>query len=234
MPNHIRNRITLIGSPERVYALTHKFGQMENAKMSLSYDGDVICFSDSGNVGWLNMSTGVFTRRGENPVIGIPDSFKPQIESGFFNFPSLNKILPMPEILVGTNSPNRKNAHECKAATGHEDWYSWQVDNWGVKWGTYNHRQIDWNVYEFDTAWSNISDMIEKIHTEFTDVEIIYEWSDEDTGYNCGHAKFMHGQSYVFKYENHSNEAYEMAFKLRPEDKDYYQLVDGEYKYKED
>lgn len=234
MPNHIKNRITLHGSPERVYELTQKFGKMEDAKLALAHDGSVICINESGGVGWLNLNTGLFSRRGEKDVFGMPTEFKPSIKNSVFDFPCLNNIVQMPEILDGTTSPNRVNAKECKAATGHEDWHSWQVNNWGVKWGTYSHLQIAWNVYEFDTAWSAIPEMIERMHNDFKDIEIIYEWSDEDMGCNCGHAKFMHGQSYVYRLENNSKEAWELAFKLHPEDIDNFELVDGEYQYKED
>jgi hypothetical protein len=234
MPNHIKNRLTLIGAPERVFELINKFGTKEKASLNTSYDNDIICRSESGGVGWLNLQTGMFRRREEKDVIGLPLDFKLDVKDSTFTFPDLNKIVPMPEILVGTNAPNRENAAECKTETGHEDWYSWQVENWGVKWGTYDHYQTQWNVFEFDTAWSNISRMIDLMHSEFNDIRMIYEWSDEDTGANCGHSEFVNGQSYVRKYENHSEEAFKMAFKLRPETADEYEIVDGSWKYKEE
>lgn len=234
MPNHIKNRLTFTGNPARVYQLVKQFTTKVPASIHVAHDGSAICFSSEGDVGWLDLGTGAFSRREKKDVIGLPQAFKVSINEGVNNFPDLNKIIPMPTILEGTTSPNDVNKKECMAATGYEDWYAWQVANWKVKWGTYDHEQTDWNVFEFDTAWRNIVEMISFMHREFQDVEILYEWSDEDTGSNCGYAVYKSGKMAINKFENGSQAAYEMAFKLRPDYKDNYELVDGEYQYKED
>jgi hypothetical protein len=86
-------------------------------------------------------------------------------------------VLPMPDDLRGTESPSpleigtvhdetlrrhrpltdaeRERLESLKAAHGHADWYSWQKENWGMKWGDCN-TVIDWDdplVLEFWTPW---------------------------------------------------------------------------------
>src|SRR5687768_12536191 len=72
----------------------------------------------------------------------------------------LASLLPMPEALKGTRAPSpledgmiygdgaggrrpltdseRGHLESLKAAYGHADWYSWQNENWGMKWGDCN------------------------------------------------------------------------------------------------
>lgn len=116
---------------------------------------------------------------------------------------------------------------------GHMYWYSWAIENWGTKWNAYCCEKKADNVFYFETAWSPVPDMIAKLAAQNPDVEITYEWSDEDTGSNCGTATMKGEEVTVIEFKNQSNEAYEMAFKLRPEYKKYYKLVNGKYKYSE-
>jgi len=69
---------------------------------------------------------------------------------------------------------------------------------------------------------------------EFADLEILYEWSGEDTGANCGTLTIKEHEVNLTNLETGSREAYELAFKLRPDRKGYYILVDGDYVYKEE
>lgn len=51
-----------------------------------------------------------------------------------------NKIIPMPEEIKNTQSPNRdeKQAKELIKKYGYADWYDWSIANWGTKWNAYN------------------------------------------------------------------------------------------------
>ena len=72
------------------------------------------------------------------------------------------------------------------ASTGKQDdrWYSWQIQNWGTKWNTYDcqDHSDDCNlVYTFSTAWSPPEPVIKalrKIYTEDMGVHIT-AWFDE-------------------------------------------------------
>src|SRR5688572_12830242 len=89
----------------------------------------------------------------------------------------LASVLPMPAALEGTTwpspldtgeiadavlgkkrpltEPEREHLASLKAMYGHSDWYSWQDENWGMKWGDCN-TEIDWDdplVLEFWRPW---------------------------------------------------------------------------------
>jgi len=123
-----------------------------------------------------------------------------------------NQIIPMPE---------------------GADWYTWSIRNWGTKWNSYDI-VITNNVVEFDTAWSNVANLMIKLSTLFPDVEFQYSYADEDIGCNCGKGYILNGQSTVKALENESSEAYELAFDLNPGHKENYQLVDSKWTCVED
>ena len=117
---------------------------------------------------------------------------------------------------------------------GHASWYGWNIANWGTKWNCYECEKIDDNIFTFETAWSGVFLIIEKISKSFPDVTFNYTWSDEDTGQNCGNAIYKNGIQSKIVPKNGSKEAYDIAFDLRPEYKKDYCLEDGNYKYKDD
>lgn len=114
---------------------------------------------------------------------------------------------------------------------GHATWYSWSVANWGTKWNASSCVGLNENTFEFDTAWSCVDNLIHKISLEFPEVKFIYEWADEDTGSNCGTIIYLNGEIERNIPEGQSKEAYDLAFKLSPQYKDSYKLVDGKYEY---
>lgn len=129
----------------------------------------------------------------------------------------------------------------CKAIVnlkkhGFTCWYDWQVAHWGTKWNSYACKSSGENIWEFDTAWSGVREIVSKISEAYPTVVVLYEYADEDTGSsNCGTLLFEGGKvTSEAGFKSQSNEAYEMAFKLRPEDAEHYHLVDGKYEYKDE
>ena len=276
MPNHIKSKIEIQGSKEELAAVLSEFSTNHERTPDLALDGDVICTTkrDGDNdfdysVGWLNEETGIFRRRDEEDVKGIPDGFTKKFAKAFIQFPDFDKVMPSPkgmnissdnwlmpmdnEFSSNTkfkehldkmrdffkNQPTRKDevlknflqGVENYLNHGHASWYSWNVANWGTKWNSYSCKRVSDTVFEFETAWSNVRDIVELISVKFPTVTFIYEWADEDTGSNCGKVVYLGGEKSSWVPENGSKEAYEMAFNLRPDDKENYSLVDGEYKY---
>lgn len=45
----------------------------------------------------------------------------------------LNAMKPMPKELEDTTSPTPEDSNQPKI-DGHDNWYSWRVENWGCKW----------------------------------------------------------------------------------------------------
>jgi hypothetical protein len=77
--------------------------------------------------------------------------------------------------------------------------------------------------------------MIQLLSSRFPSAKFEYKYSDEDTGSNCGHYIFMGGMILFENIpDNRTNEAFELAFELRPHYKEDYELVDGNYQYKDE
>lgn len=114
---------------------------------------------------------------------------------------------------------------------GHKDWYDWSLVNWGTKWNAYDTQMTSPNVITFNTAWSGVPALIQKLSEMFPDVTFEYTYADEDTGSNTGKGSFQNGESDMFYPETHSKEAFEIAFEMRPYLRDYYVSTEDGYRY---
>jgi hypothetical protein len=99
---------------------------------------------------------------------------------------SLQKLFPCPEELRNTTAPAQYNDKE-KAVTnlekyGHEDWYSWQVSNWGTKWdiGPISEDSMDISDNQdgtstlncvFDSAWSPPVEAFKSLFNKYNKVD---------------------------------------------------------------
>ncbi len=221
MPNHIKNRLEIIGSQKEAKEIVETFGSHIPAKLHRAFDKRIICKSKDGDVGWLNERTGVFSRRKEDDIIGLPNGWEMEILSAFTFFPDFNKVLPMPESVKKTIGDYGFSP----------EWYVWSVENWGTKWNSYSHEQVDNSAYMFETAWSGVPKIIETISKRFPDVLLKYEFSDEDTGCNTGVYEFKNGCIKEHVPENGSKEAYELAFKHRPYIREDYEFTGETYEF---
>ena len=225
MPNHIRNKIELIGSNEEIELFVKRYSEtVDGIELFPSFDKIVKmpeCFSDL------------------NPHHGIIDAVKNKYGVGYHANPLIRSL----EISNRENNNEDFNDEEkkvfekcCKAyeETGFIYWYDWRLHFWGTKWGAYECERLDENTFVFDTAWSGVPKMIEKMANEFKNIKIIYSYSDEDTGNNVGIYIFKNGKTNSTPIENNSKEAYDLAFEHRPEYREYYKLVNGNYEYIEE
>jgi len=233
MPNHIKNKITLHGSIQEVENFSKRFSTVIPAKVNFSYDGKVICIKESdGDVGWLNLSSGLFSQRDKKDVLGLPEGFKISVEQEITHFPDFNKIIPQPDNIF--NGSLGKKEREMCIEENRPNWYDWNTKNWGTKWNSYANQKLSWNEYTWETAWRNVLNIVIKLSESF-DGEIIYEYSDEDQGANCGIVSIRNGKILTqITPDNYSNDAYEISFGLRPESEKYYKLVDGSYRFVDD
>ena len=92
-------------------------------------------------------------------------------------------------------------------------WYDWRCKNWGTKWNAYETTSYD-NVIEFETAWCGVPDLMQKLAMIFPHVEFEYMYADEDYGHNAGIFTMKDTQYCEHYIENHSKEAYDLAFEL--------------------
>lgn len=123
--------------------------------------------------------------------------------------------------------------HAYRECGGLMDWYDWNTTHWGTKWNAYDSKPIAGGV-EFDTAWNAPHAVIERL-AEVAQIGFTHLWADEDTGANAGRRVYRPDATHEeARPESYSNEAYEIAFDLRPDYRDGYKLVDGKYEYEEE
>lgn len=73
------------------------------------------------------------------------------------------------------------------------DWYDWSCANWGTKWNACD-TVVDFNVIEFETAWSTPVPVFVELSKRLKDISIIVHYADEDIGSNCGSLVIVNGE----------------------------------------
>jgi hypothetical protein len=91
-----------------------------------------------------------------------------------------------------------------------EDWYSWNVNNWGTKWDVGNedvNEQTDPNTFEvsFDSAWTPPSELYETLQEEYG-FEVIAYYYEPGCAF-CG--KFDAYGDHFYKIDGNSEWAKE-------------------------
>lgn len=114
---------------------------------------------------------------------------------------------------------------------GYKTYYDWSIKHWGTKWNCYECKGVSESVFEFETAGHGVPNLIKIMSEKFPDVKFIYEWSSNHIGRNCGYVTYLNGNGDINTLENHSREAYELAFKLHPDRKEHYKLVGDTYEF---
>ncbi len=121
---------------------------------------------------------------------------------------------------------------------GSKDWYDWCVKNWGTKWNACNtiYAKDCPDEIQFDTAWSDVRNLILKLSEKYPELEIVYDYAEEQVGYYAGHCFYKNGCcSTNEEYGNYTKEAYEMHFDLWGEDDRFvFDEKTNNYKYIED
>lgn len=130
-----------------------------------------------------------------------------------------NKITPMPKWVYGNSPEILGISLEDESRWGEDNTSSgWARNHWGTKWNAYG--QIDERSNEdtifFETAWSGVPELIQKIAWIFPEIEIEYSFADEDLGSgNCGIYRFKYDEvKEQINYLSQSKEAYELSFDL--------------------
>lgn len=112
--------------------------------------------------------------------------------------------------LVTNRRERYEKAIQAKAETGYSDWYDWALDNWGTKWGDYDHYVSERYPGDGDdneehhigylTAWGPLSD---KFWTQVSKQypELIFSVSYDEPGMDfIGAGKYHNGEVIFDQY----------------------------------
>lgn len=95
---------------------------------------------------------------------------------------------------------------------GATSWYDWCCREWGTKWNSFSTEPMEDNTLLFHSAWSRVFPVITKLAEMYPDIDIEYKWADEDFGCNVGRASFSGGKVTSDEWpDSCSKEAYELA-----------------------
>jgi len=203
MPNHITNRLTIIGTEEEVAQVRAKIRGEEAdrfidfhkiAPIPKELEGTVspmrIISQEEYDIQEKKIATNDLTENEKNWGISR----------------SLTQAL----------------ADEYKEKFGHCDWYGWQTANWGTKWNAYEQYSDDANVIEFDTAWSTPYSLLVNLSKMFPQITFEVEYADEDFGYNVGRYVLLNGEVTEQNIpDGGTQEAIEMAMEIKGDDEYY-------------
>lgn len=113
--------------------------------------------------------------------------YRPDYEGYHIDF---DKIIPQPR--TKEECPERYLRTEFSGVEEEVDrpwfdWYKWNCDNWGTKWGAYDgctEMGKSYILFCFSTAWSLAVPIVNKLTVLGYDFEV--KFADEDLGANCG------------------------------------------------
>lgn len=202
MPNHITNRLTIIGTEEQVKQVREAIkGEREEQFIDFNKIAPIPKELENTTSPTRIISQKEYDEQEKRIVEGnLTDNEK--------NF-GLSRGL------------TQKLADEYKKKFGYADWYNWQIENWGTKWNAYEQVQIE-NVIEFQTAWSTPFALLVNLSLMFPEVTFEVRFADEDFGHNVGEYTLLGGDEMDSNIpDGGSDEAYEMAMDIQygtPED----------------
>jgi hypothetical protein len=203
MPNHVTNRLTIIGTEEQVKQVREAIkGEREDQFLDFNKVAPIPKELD----GTISPMRIISQEEYDEQERKIREDDLTDMERQWGLSRGLTQEL----------------ADEYIAKFGHCDWYGWQNANWGTKWNAYDQNEIGEDCIEFDTAWSTPYELMVKLSKLFPEIEFQVEYADEDFGYNVGTYTLLDGDSIDENIpDGGSREAIMMAMDIKG-DEDYY------------
>lgn len=158
---------------------------------------------------------------------------------GVQRYSILPSLFPVPKELTDTVSgffsdPEEQAKMQQKyednvAKYGYKDWYDWQYDNWGTKWGDCDTELVDDTEtslsFMFESAWGAPDKGIEAISIMFPSLAFILSYEETGMGF-VGASAFKAGLS----IERHSeNIQVEYGENIDPDDETLWDRVSEAY-----
>jgi hypothetical protein len=203
MPNHITNRLSIIGTEEQVAQVRAEIKGEEAERFIDFHKIAPIPKELEGTVSPMRI---VSQAEYDEQERKIAENDLTENEKNWGISRSLTQAL----------------ADEYKAKFGHCDWYGWQTDNWGTKWNAYDQYSNDDAVIEFNTAWSTPYSLLVNLSKKYPQVTFEVEYADEDFGYNVGRFVLLNGEVIEQNIpDGGTQEAIEMAMDIKGDDEYY-------------
>ena len=225
MPNYVTNRLEINADREAVQNVMN-FLKGEN------YDDGTPCYIDFNNI--IPMPKELLIEASSSGELGMQYIIAMQRKP----FNSLDDL----KVIQWVESQEGKAKKEVlqlgrtylknREKYGYPTWYEWSIATWGTKWNALHQDFEEPNVLWFDTAWSGVPRLIQKLSEIFPDIEFHYAYADEDLGYNVGRGTVRNGEIDMTFPEGGSNEAFEIVFFVKPGLDEYFELTDEGYRWR--
>lgn len=203
MPNHVTNRLTIIGNEMDVAIVMAEISNGEN----------LIDFEKIAPM--PNELMGV-----TSPVRIISKEEFDKQEERINN----NDLTDVEKKFGVSRGITKEISDEYTSRFGYDNWYDWRYANWGTKWNAYD-QYGDGNEIEFSTAWNTPYRVMERLSKKYPNVEFNVKYADEDFGYNTGEYTLIGGECVNENIPNGgSDEALRMAMDVKGENE--YYLID--------
>lgn len=135
----------------------------------------------------------------EENIKKVMDKIKGDSEYPVIDF---RKIIPVPEnIFQGSLGPEEREKY------GENNWYDWNIGNWGTKWNAYEENCED-DIIIFLTAWSKPTPILQELATICSEYNVTFEgsWCNEDYSTDSGTFDSQDGEVCFYpdnSYEEH-------------------------------
>lgn len=204
MPNHITNQITSGGLPEIIELLTAEGEEGVEVDFNLLIPMPEILKSDTSSPAKEGIAR-VFLEP-KKLLEALQRQSKPLTDSldcRIHDLRDSNLLSDLFEDYPPKEWPDEQfelliTYMRAIKQTGHANWHSWSIENWGTKWNAY-YVTVTEDMIQFDTAWScpqQIMRALAKLGIPFT-----WEYADEDIGQNAGTWTYTgHGEPVHTKY----------------------------------
>lgn len=229
MPNHIQNRLTVIGDKGEVKKVFEAIASVDAEGNKLQIDFDKI----------KPMPPSLQITSGSNGEMAHQLLFGGKKQKFFpIDDEEQRKRFKAMPVAAQKEAVELAIKYQYNLANfGHATWYDWSIEHWGTKWNAYDQnddRNSEDCIY-FQTAWSGPFPVIRHLSTLFYKVTLRLEFADEDSGSNAGLVEFKNGEVVTEDIPaNDSKEAYDLYFDLHPGRIEDYEFVDGTYRYKDE
>jgi len=206
MPNHVTNRLTIVGNEQEVAKCL--------AEIKGTNEDQFIDFNTFAPIPQELVGT-------QSPVKILSQKDYDEQEKRIAN----NELTDIEKQWGFSRGITKEMSNKFKDEFGHDNWYDWQIANWGTKWNAYDQFFNGDNMIEFSTAWSTPYHAITALSVKYPTLRFEVEFADEDFGHNVGKYTFLDGECVEENIpKGGSPEALKMAMDIRG-DHEYY-LVD--------